>query len=161
MREKRMVRCTNRSKAVRDEAAEDDAIQQQRAQGGRGPVAAAVADRSASPVVLECICSIKIGQVHITASECLLDMINLYKAVPVLSRRDPEFKGELINLCEVEKNAQAKTTLRIQSTLCCSIISWSYNIWYVVRGAHISAANDPIKFKAPCLAKASLIVTYS
>ncbi|KAK9169653.1 hypothetical protein Syun_001793 [Stephania yunnanensis] len=53
-----------------------------------------------APKVLECISTIKIGQVHITASECLLEMINLYKAAPVLPSRDPEFKGELFHLCE-------------------------------------------------------------
>ncbi|KAK9123336.1 hypothetical protein Sjap_012938 [Stephania japonica] len=65
-----------------------------------------------APRVLECISTIKIAQVHITASECLLEMINLFKAAPLPSK-DLEFKGELIHLCDVEKNEQAKTTLKM------------------------------------------------
>ncbi|KAK1292730.1 hypothetical protein QJS10_CPB17g01685 [Acorus calamus] len=65
-----------------------------------------------APKVIECISAIKIAQVHIAASECLLDMTKLYKSIPPTEREAVAFKDELIHLCEVEKNEQAKSLLR-------------------------------------------------
>ncbi|KAK1280870.1 hypothetical protein QJS04_geneDACA015003 [Acorus gramineus] len=67
---------------------------------------------SVAPKVIECISSIKIAQVHIAASECLLDMTKLYKSIPPMEREAVVFKDELIHLSEVEKNEQAKSLLR-------------------------------------------------
>ncbi|KAF5177779.1 Arm repeat superfamily protein [Thalictrum thalictroides] len=65
-----------------------------------------------SSKVVECISTIKIAQVHIGASECLLEMTKLYKARTPLQDKDIIFTGELVHLCEVEKNEQAKSSLR-------------------------------------------------
>ncbi|CAA7406117.1 unnamed protein product [Spirodela intermedia] len=63
-----------------------------------------------APKVVECISTIKISQVHMAASECLLEMISLWKEAPPV---DPKltFIEELTHLCEVEKNEQAKSLL--------------------------------------------------
>ncbi|XP_077218029.1 ARM repeat superfamily protein isoform X2 [Tasmannia lanceolata] len=64
-----------------------------------------------APKVVECINTIKISQVHIAASECLLEMLELFEAVPTVERKETGFKDELIHLFEVEKNEQAKSLL--------------------------------------------------
>ncbi|XP_047327429.1 proteasome adapter and scaffold protein ECM29 isoform X3 [Impatiens glandulifera] len=70
---------------------------------------------SASVKVIECICTVKIAQVHIAASECLMIMAELYKAYPGVQQLSEELvglKGELYRVMEAEKNEQAKTFLR-------------------------------------------------
>ncbi|XP_058078401.1 uncharacterized protein LOC131226734 [Magnolia sinica] len=67
---------------------------------------------SVVPQVVECISTVKIAQVHIAASECLLEMTKLYKASLTVSRKEAGFKDELIHLHEVEKSEQAKSLLR-------------------------------------------------
>nr|CAN63508.1 hypothetical protein VITISV_029436 [Vitis vinifera] len=67
---------------------------------------------SVSPKVVECISTVKIAQVHITASECLLEMIELYKNLPSVQWTDGGFKDELLHLYEMEKNEQAKSLLK-------------------------------------------------
>lgn len=67
---------------------------------------------SVAPKIVDCIRSVKISQVHIAASECLLEMSSLYRVIPLTQRKDIEFKDELVHLCEVEKSQQAKTLLR-------------------------------------------------
>lgn len=67
---------------------------------------------SVSPKVVECISTVKIAQVHITASECLLEMIDRYKNLPSVQWTDGGFKDELLHLYEMEKNEQAKSLLK-------------------------------------------------
>lgn len=50
-------------------------------------------------------------QVHISASECLLEMSKLYRDTPT-HKEEIEFLDELVDLCQVEKSEQAKTYLR-------------------------------------------------
>ncbi|CAL9128643.1 uncharacterized protein LOC103992459 [Musa acuminata AAA Group] len=66
---------------------------------------------SLAPKIVECIRVVKISQVHISASECLLEMSKLYRETPTCME-DVELKDELVHLCEVEKSEQAKTLLR-------------------------------------------------
>lgn len=49
-------------------------------------------------------------QVHIAASECLLDMIKVFQAVSG-RQVEEEFKDELLHLLAVEKNDIAKSLL--------------------------------------------------
>ena len=49
-------------------------------------------------------------QVHLAASECLLEMVSLWKKSSPLEGRLP-FMEELAYLCEVERNEQAKSLL--------------------------------------------------
>ncbi|CAL9127672.1 unnamed protein product [Musa textilis] len=65
---------------------------------------------SLAPKIVECIHVVKISQVHISASECLLEMSKLYRDSPTCME-DVELKDELVRLCEVEKSEQAKTLL--------------------------------------------------
>lgn len=51
-------------------------------------------------------------QVHIAASECLLDLSKLYRDFPLLDRTEAKFEDELTELCESEKSEQAKTILK-------------------------------------------------
>ncbi|CAI9106154.1 OLC1v1005230C2 [Oldenlandia corymbosa var. corymbosa] len=64
-----------------------------------------------TPRVLECMHSIKIGQVHVVATECILDMLNLYKDTQS-ERPELGFKNELLHLLDIEKNEEAKSLLR-------------------------------------------------
>lgn len=65
-----------------------------------------------APKVVECISTVKIAQVHITASECLLEITKLYKPVAAVNDKGVVFKNELVHLCEVEKSEQAKSSLK-------------------------------------------------
>ncbi|KAK6925530.1 Proteasome component Ecm29 [Dillenia turbinata] len=68
---------------------------------------------SVSPKVIECIGNVKIAQFHVAASECLLEMANLYRnfsSIP--SEATVSFKGDLLHQYEVEKNAEAKSLLK-------------------------------------------------
>ncbi|XP_052205851.1 uncharacterized protein LOC127810408 isoform X2 [Diospyros lotus] len=67
---------------------------------------------SASPKVVECIYAIKIAQVHIAASECLLELTELYSANPAVHRTEISFKSELLQQLAAEKNEQAKSLLK-------------------------------------------------
>ncbi|XP_065879858.1 uncharacterized protein [Euphorbia lathyris] len=68
---------------------------------------------SASPKILECISTVKIAQVHIAASECLVDITMLYGQLhPSVNWTEIGFKEELIHLYEVEKNETAKSYLK-------------------------------------------------
>ena len=51
-------------------------------------------------------------QVHIAASECVLDLSKLYRDFPLLDRTEAKFEDELTELCESEKSEQAKTILK-------------------------------------------------
>lgn len=51
-------------------------------------------------------------QVHVVASECLLDMLNLYGDTQSLRPSDLGFKNELLHLSDIEKNEEAKSLLR-------------------------------------------------
>ncbi|KAI3837921.1 hypothetical protein MKX03_019436 [Papaver bracteatum] len=65
-----------------------------------------------SPKIVECITAVKISQVHVAASECLLEVTKLYKDAQLMQSEDVSYKGELIHLCDVEKSEQAKSLLR-------------------------------------------------
>ncbi|PSR90112.1 Proteasome-associated protein [Actinidia chinensis var. chinensis] len=67
---------------------------------------------SASRKIVECMYAIKIAQVHITASECLLEMTELYRALPPVPWNEVGFKSELLNQYNGEKNEQAKSFLK-------------------------------------------------
>ncbi|XP_022153027.1 proteasome-associated protein ECM29 homolog isoform X2 [Momordica charantia] len=67
---------------------------------------------SVSPLVVQCITTVKIAQVHINASECLLEIIKLYTDLPSVERTDIGIKAELLHLCEIEKNEVAKSLLK-------------------------------------------------
>ncbi|KAE9462120.1 hypothetical protein C3L33_05968, partial [Rhododendron williamsianum] len=67
---------------------------------------------SASPKVVECIYAIKIAQFHIAASECILEMTELYRDLPPVHWTDVGFKSELLHQYEAEKNEQAKSLLK-------------------------------------------------
>lgn len=51
-------------------------------------------------------------QVHVSASECLLDLSTLFRQLPTMYWTNAAFKSELLHLCEVEKNEEAKSLLR-------------------------------------------------
>ncbi|KAG8388927.1 hypothetical protein BUALT_Bualt02G0176200 [Buddleja alternifolia] len=65
-----------------------------------------------SPELLKSLHTIKIGQVHIAAAECLLELTNQFKAVPPVHWTELGFMTELLSLCEVEKNEHAKSLLK-------------------------------------------------
>ncbi|XP_044479857.1 proteasome adapter and scaffold protein ECM29-like [Mangifera indica] len=67
---------------------------------------------SVSPKVVECISTVKIAQVHVNASECLLEIFKLYKQISPGCSIDVEFKGEVLHQYEVEKNVEAKSFLK-------------------------------------------------
>ncbi|XP_078435505.1 ARM repeat superfamily protein isoform X2 [Wolffia australiana] len=67
--------------------------------------------KSATPKLTECIGTIKISQVHLAASECLLDIVTLWKECP-MAGESLLFIEELARLCQVEKNEQAKSILQ-------------------------------------------------
>ncbi|KAL4027472.1 hypothetical protein IC575_010638 [Cucumis melo] len=67
---------------------------------------------SVSPLVVQCITTVKIAQVHISASECLLEIIKLYTDLPSVHRTDIGIKAELLHLSEIEKNEVAKSLLK-------------------------------------------------
>ncbi|KAI5667802.1 hypothetical protein M9H77_17655 [Catharanthus roseus] len=63
------------------------------------------------PRVVECMKTIKIGQVHISASECLLEVIDMYKTTYPEQSSEVAFIADLLHLYDVEKNEQAKFLL--------------------------------------------------
>ncbi|XP_066339222.1 uncharacterized protein [Miscanthus floridulus] len=65
-----------------------------------------------SPKLVDSIRLVKIAQVHIAASECLLDLSKLYRDFPLLDRTEAKFEDELTELCESEKSEQAKAILK-------------------------------------------------
>ncbi|KAL6524314.1 hypothetical protein OROGR_016748 [Orobanche gracilis] len=67
---------------------------------------------SLSPELLKSIRTIKIGQVHIAAGECLLELTNHYKAIPPEHWTEFTFTTEFLDLFEIEKNEQAKSLLK-------------------------------------------------
>ncbi|CAL1403600.1 unnamed protein product [Linum trigynum] len=67
---------------------------------------------SLSPKVVESIATVKIGQVHIAASECLVEIGKLACRVSALQWADVGYKEELLHLYEVEKNQEAKSHLK-------------------------------------------------
>ncbi|XP_030455687.1 uncharacterized protein LOC115676805 isoform X2 [Syzygium oleosum] len=67
---------------------------------------------SVSPKVAECIATVKIAQVHVSASECLLEMITLCRELPSTFWTDAGLKDLLAHLHEVEKSEQAKSLLK-------------------------------------------------
>ncbi|XP_068658632.1 uncharacterized protein [Aristolochia californica] len=67
--------------------------------------------QSVTPKVIECINTVKIAQVHVAASECILEILELYKVVPLVEKEEVGFKSDLVHLCEVEKSEQAKSLL--------------------------------------------------
>ncbi|XP_060216154.1 uncharacterized protein LOC132643671 isoform X1 [Lycium barbarum] len=62
--------------------------------------------------VLEIIQTVKIAQVHIAASECLLEMVNLLKATGQLPGGEVAFSREFVQVYDVEKNEHAKSLLK-------------------------------------------------
>ncbi|KAM3287700.1 proteasome adapter and scaffold protein ECM29 isoform X1 [Capsicum chacoense] len=62
--------------------------------------------------VLEIIQTVKIAQVHIAASECLLEMVNLLKATGQLPGGEVAFSREFEQVYDVEKNEHAKSLLK-------------------------------------------------
>ncbi|CAN4119742.1 unnamed protein product [Withania somnifera] len=62
--------------------------------------------------VLEIIQTVKIAQVHIAASECLLEMVDLLKATGQLPGGEVAFSHEFVQVCDVEKNEHAKSLLK-------------------------------------------------
>ncbi|XP_024006382.1 proteasome-associated protein ECM29 homolog isoform X1 [Eutrema salsugineum] len=64
------------------------------------------------PKLLECINTVKIAQVHVTTSQCLLELIELYSMVSSLHPVEVDFKAEIISLLELEKSEEAKSLLR-------------------------------------------------
>ncbi|KAL2973237.1 hypothetical protein AAZX31_14G035700 [Glycine max] len=67
---------------------------------------------SLSPKILHCISTIKIAQVHVSASECLLEVMNLAMDVPSVGTINEGFKDELLHQYEIEKNEGAKSILK-------------------------------------------------
>ncbi|KAL9260866.1 Proteasome adapter and scaffold protein ECM29-like protein [Drosera capensis] len=67
---------------------------------------------SLSPKIVDCMKTHKIAQVHIAASECLLQVIELQQRFHPALSKDVEFKGELVHLYEIEKNDQAKSLMK-------------------------------------------------
>ncbi|GAB2246168.1 hypothetical protein Droror1_Dr00001661 [Drosera rotundifolia] len=67
---------------------------------------------SVSPIIVDCMKTHKIAQVHIVASECLLQVIELQQRFQPVPSKDMEFKGELVHLYEIEKNDQAKSLMK-------------------------------------------------
>ncbi|XVF04907.1 hypothetical protein REPUB_Repub05bG0125300 [Reevesia pubescens] len=67
---------------------------------------------SVSPKIVECISTIKISQVHIAASECLLEITELASHISAANGTDIGIKSEVVHLLEVEKNEQAKSLLK-------------------------------------------------
>ncbi|GER40722.1 ARM repeat superfamily protein [Striga asiatica] len=67
---------------------------------------------SVSPEVLKTFRTIQIGQVHIAAAECLLELTNQYSAIPPVNWTELAFTTELLDLCQVEKSEQAKSLLK-------------------------------------------------
>ncbi|XP_027329154.1 proteasome adapter and scaffold protein ECM29 [Abrus precatorius] len=67
---------------------------------------------SISPKILHCISTIKIAQVHVSASECLLEVLKLSIDVSLVTAIDEGFKEELLHQYEIEKNEEAKSLLR-------------------------------------------------
>lgn len=65
-----------------------------------------------SPKLVDSIRLVKIAQVHVAASECLLDLSKLYRDFPLLNRTEAKFEDELTELCESEKSEQAKAILK-------------------------------------------------
>lgn len=51
-------------------------------------------------------------QFHIAASECILEMTELYRDLPPVHWTDVGFKSELLHQYEAEKNEQAKSLLK-------------------------------------------------
>ncbi|KAL5580309.1 hypothetical protein UlMin_012751 [Ulmus minor] len=69
--------------------------------------------QSVSPQVVECISIVKIAQVHIAASNCLLEITKLYGKLPSLYwTAHEELKNELVGVHEIEKNGEAKSLLQ-------------------------------------------------
>uniref|UniRef100_A0A1S4A5C6 Proteasome-associated protein ECM29 homolog n=1 Tax=Nicotiana tabacum TaxID=4097 RepID=A0A1S4A5C6_TOBAC len=62
--------------------------------------------------VLEIIQTVKIAQVHIAASECLLEMVNLLKATGQLPGGEVAVSREFVQVYDVEKNEHAKSLLK-------------------------------------------------
>ncbi|BBH02426.1 ARM repeat superfamily protein [Prunus dulcis] len=67
---------------------------------------------SMPPQIVECISTVKVAQVHVTASESLLVIIKLYQKLRPIRCIDVQFKDELVHLYEVEKNGEAKSLLK-------------------------------------------------
>ncbi|XP_065626874.1 uncharacterized protein LOC112035785 [Quercus suber] len=67
---------------------------------------------SVSPEVVQCISTVKIAQVHITASECLLEITKLFGDLPLAHLVDVGFKNEILNQLGVEKNGEARSLLK-------------------------------------------------
>ncbi|TYI10267.1 hypothetical protein ES332_A09G131000v1 [Gossypium tomentosum] len=67
---------------------------------------------SVSPKLVESISTIKISQVHIAASECLLEIAQLGRYISATNWRDIGLEGEVVQLIEKEKNEQARSTLK-------------------------------------------------
>ncbi|KAH9741797.1 ARM repeat superfamily protein [Citrus sinensis] len=65
-----------------------------------------------SPKVVECISTVKIAQVHISASECLLEICKLFRQISSVYSSNIGIKGELVHQCEMEKNMEAKSLLK-------------------------------------------------
>jgi proteasome component ECM29 len=65
-----------------------------------------------SPKIVECISTIKIAQVHVSASDCLLEMIKLYEKRGGVLGGEIGFKEELVNQWEIERNGEAKSQLK-------------------------------------------------
>ncbi|KAL0419490.1 UNVERIFIED_CONTAM: hypothetical protein Sradi_1362500 [Sesamum radiatum] len=65
-----------------------------------------------TPELLKSLRTVKIGQVHIAAAECLLALTNQYTASPPAQWTELSFMTELLDLCEVEKSEQAKSLLK-------------------------------------------------
>ncbi|KAL8170504.1 hypothetical protein V2J09_022308 [Rumex salicifolius] len=67
---------------------------------------------SVPPEILQCIHIVKIGQVHVSASECLLQLFELFKTFKHKPAKELVFKSDLVTLIDVEKNEQAKSLLK-------------------------------------------------
>lgn len=52
-------------------------------------------------------------QVHISASECLLEIFKLYRQISSVYSSNIGIKGELVHQCEMEKNMEAKSLLKM------------------------------------------------
>lgn len=65
--------------------------------------------QSLSPLILECINSIKIAQVHLAACECLADMVEVFCSA---QKTESSLYRELLQLYNVEKNESAKSVMK-------------------------------------------------
>lgn len=62
-------------------------------------------------MLIECFWTLK-PQFHVAASQCLVELIELYSMVSSVHPVEADFKAEIVSLLELEKSEEAKSLLR-------------------------------------------------